>query len=148
MTINTFKDRDGGTLNASQVPNRQALDSWLMEERGGMRLADIWWAPMQELFMELEWSLWDIPTKKLEGEELEKFKENWFGIFRAAKNIRTQFTGEVTSDIHIVKNVAWAMQPTSNERVLAQTKKMPSGMDWTVRRPGRVTLAITQGSLG
>mmetsp|Transcript_37054 Transcript_37054/g.90389 ORF Transcript_37054/g.90389 Transcript_37054/m.90389 type:complete len:144 (+) Transcript_37054:194-625(+) len=129
---------------ASQLPNRQAVDAWMMERRGGMQLNSCWVSYLQELFENLEWSAWDIPTAALEGAELEERREIWFGIFRACKVMRSRDTGEVTSDIMLAKCVAWALSPTQNPLVLDATKKMPAGQNFKVRRPGRVTCAIEE----
>jgi len=130
----------------SQVVNKQAVDAWMLEERAGMVLSSVLLAPLQHLFEELEWSAWDIPTEKLTGAAREARIEVWKAIFRACKNIRLQETSEETSDVHIAKSVAWAMQPTQVEAIKSVTKKMPAGHDLSIRRPGRVTLALEEGS--
>lgn len=97
---------------ASQQPNFRAVDAWFLEKRSGMTLNSCWIEYLQQLFENLEWSAWDIPTKELPDSEFEDYREVWFGIFRACKYLRHKETGELTSAIMISKCVAWAMTPT------------------------------------
>lgn len=97
---------------SSQIKMREAADSWMAEKRGGMELNDCWHSHLKELFENLEWSVWDIPTREAEGAEEEERREVWFGVFRACMRMRAQTSGEVSSEIMLAKCVAWAMKPT------------------------------------
>ena len=102
-------------MNPSQQIRKQAVDAWMMEKRGGLELSSIWIDPLQQLFENLEWSHWDCCTTDLSGKEREERSDIWWAIFKACKAIRTQESGEVTSDFMLAKSVGWAMKPTQVE---------------------------------
>lgn len=99
-------------MNPSQQIRKQAVDAWMNETRGGMQLSSCWIDPLQQLFENLEWSHWDCVCTELSGKERDERSDIWWAIFKACKAIRTQTTGEVTSDVMLAKSVGWAMKPT------------------------------------